>query len=439
MRAKTSVRHSLVALAVVFAVALVLAGRARPHAPVTSPMPPSSSGLVGSSGTAPYSQYDLVFAVAGDSRTAKSWMKPSAHRDYTPYINAPALGALQDDLIKTWAGSPGFFFVHLGDFGIRGGTPVFKAFKRVMAPMQTAKIPVYPVLGNHEVRYYVPKADGGGKGAAEDFPNARKAQEQYQAAFKAPWMMPADATFPSGYEGLAYTFRRGSSAFIVVDAYFASKADDVYKKGYYSDFQLKWLQDTLIAYRKDTNVKNILVMSHQPAFFAARGDGKFYNKYDSKTSDAGARSTWIMWALMDTYGVDAFFCGHSHFYHRWNVTGDAFAYAWDKDWSSLGSEFEASGIRRYITNSQSWQTTIPQVLNGTCGAPPDPLVKNPQVAAEAGSEDYNFSIVYVKGDTLTVEVYSYGDPNKTWEPKLIDKFQKADRQWRNLPLIEEPR
>ena len=438
MRQRALFRHGIAAFMVLSLAIVVATGCAKTAAQTPTPKPPANDA---SSEASASPEYDLVFAVAGDSRTAQTWMDPKKKPDYSKYIDTAALGALRDDLISTWGGSPGFFFVHMGDIGIRGGKPVFDAFKKIMAPMQSANIPMYLVKGNHEVRYYVPKPDGGGKGGAETFANARKSQEQYQAAFKAPWLMPAGAKYPKGYEGLAYHFRRGSSAFIVMDSYFASKADNVYKKGYYSDFQLKWLQDTLIAYRKDTSVKNVFVMAHQPVFNAGKGDGTLYNKYDKnrKPSGASARSEWIMWALMDKYSVDAFFCGHSHFYHRWNVVGDQFAHTWNKSWKALGSEFDASNIRSLVGKVRPWPTTIPQVLNGTCGAPFEDLPSTSKVPAEAKAKKYNFSIVYVKDDVITVEVYAYDVVGGKAKHYLIDKFQKQDGQWQNLPLTEETR
>lgn len=440
MRKKTPVRHGVAALLVLSLAFAILAGCARPDAQGPTPRPPVTG--VSSPVTAPLG-YDLVFAVAGDSRTETDWLDPGKKPDYGRYIDKAKLGALRDDLIGRWGGSPGFFFFHLGDFGIRGGKPVFDEFKKVMAPMQAAKIPVYPVIGNHEVRYYVPKSGGQGKGGAETFANARKGQEEYQAAFKAPWMMPSDANYPKGYEGLAYHFKRGSTAFIVMDSFFASKADglDVYKKGYYSDFQLKWLQDTLIAYRKDAGVENVFVLAHQPVFSAAKGDGTLYNRYDKdrKPRGASARSNWILWALIDTYRADAFFCGHSHYYHRWNVVGDRFQHSWETSWTALGNDFEASGIKRYVDKRSSWETTIPQVLNGTCGAPIDTLADPATVPAEASAEAYNYSIVYVKGDVITVEVYAYDVVGGKAQRRLIDKFRKQNGQWENLPLVEEPR
>lgn len=222
----------------------------------------------------------------------------------------------------------------------------------------------------------------------------------------------------------------------MMDSYFVSHADDVYRKGYYSDFQLKWLQGTLAACSKDPSVKNVFVLSHQPAFDASGAKGLLYSNYDKdrKPAAAGARSSWIMWALMDTYGVDAFFCGHSHFYHRWNIVGDAFEHSWKTSWAALPPEFDTSGIR----GKASWETTIPQVLNGTCGVPPDLMASLVTVPAEARSTEYNFSIVYVKGDTITVEVYAYtvaGGKATHW---LIDKFEKRDGQWSNLPLSAGP-
>ncbi len=378
-------------------------------------------------------QSDLIFAVAGDSRAGVSgqsdfWIDPSKQPDYTNYINTQVLGALRDNLITTWKDSPGFFLMHLGDIGMRGGTPIFEAFKQEMSPMKNAGIPVYLTIGNHELRYYKPKENGSGTGKAESDANTLKAQQEYQATIGTS-MIPSDANSLQFYEGgLAYSFKREvggvSSLFIVLDAYYVNYDDPKkpeYKKGYYSDFQLKWLQDTL---KNNQNAQNIFVFSHQPAFDANGGAGKLYNNYNSPDSD---RSNWILWALLDTYKVDAYFTGHSHFYHRWNVIGNTFEYKWKDTWRALDSNFTTLGE---LKDHKEYTYLIPQVVNGSCGASLQGFAGN-SVPAAKRENAYNYSIVQVKGSTITVEVYSY---DVTTQPKLIDKFQKQGDQWQTLPL-----
>lgn len=430
MRQRHPLRPGLAALSVLSFAILLLAACTQPVGRTTSPPPPANAP---SSGDAALEQYDLVFAVAGDSRSEQDWMDPERKKkpDYRKYIDTAALGALDTALIDKRQGRSDFFFMHLGDFAIRGGDKVFSAFKQVIAPLKDAGIPMYPAIGNHELRYYFPDTTA----KAESFDNAYKSQGEYQAAFAAPWTMPADATFLAGYKNLAYHFKRGSTAIVVMDAYYVNKKEKRYKKGYYSDTQLRWLQDTLIAYRKDQSVKHLFVMSHQPVFNAAAGDGSFYHRYNWPAS---SRSAWILWALMDTYKVDAFFCGHSHFYHRWDVFGSDYARRYNKEkWAALGDQFKASNIKRYVDGGSSWDTTIPQVLNGSCGAGIEEFKGN-DIPAAARAGVYNFSIVYVKGDAVTVDVYSYGDDKGLWAPKMLDKFRKQGGVVTTLPLQPEP-
>jgi hypothetical protein len=391
--------------------------------------------------TADAEQYDLVFAVAGDSRSELEWVDPhSDNPDYSGYMNVAALGTLRDCLISYGQGKPGFFFMHVGDFAMRGGTPVYEAFLEEIAPLQAAGIPVYATLGNHEVRYYGPKTVGRKSGQAESDANALRAQNQYQAMIPAAGLVPADAHSPTDYGGLAYYFRRGSSVFISLDAYYVNHddpADAIYKKGYYSDFQLQWLQDTFIKYKNMGGVENIFVFSHQPAFDANAGKGRFYANYNSPDSN---RSNWILWSLLDTYEADAFFAGHSHFYHRWNISGGKsssdggkpFEYLWgetgDGKWRALGSDFNVSNLDDRKEEKQTWQTVIPHIINGTCGAKPQGFDGN-SVQADKRANEYNFSIVKVKGSTILIEVYSY---DVGAQPVLIDKIQKTDDQWQNL-------
>lgn len=434
MREKHPHRYRPAALLVLSVTLLVLAAcGGQSDAPSTSP--PLSGGSL--------DQYDLVFAVAGDSRSSAAWMNYDPKPDYRKYINTTALGALNSALIEKRQGREDFFFMFLGDMAIYGGAPIFNTFKQVMSPLKDSGIPMYPAIGNHEVRFFQYEETK----KAEAPARALRAQQAYQAAFEPPWTMPSDASFLKDYQNLAYTFRRGSSVFVVMDAFYVNEKAELYKKGYYSDVQLKWLQDTLEGYKNDTTVTHRIILSHQPVFDAFGGNGRLYDRYDKKpppgsTKDrptaASARSNWIMWALLDTYKVDAFFSGHSHFYHRWNVVGGQFRHKYGQDFPPLGSEFDVSDIKRYIPDTKVWETTIPHVVTGSCGAEIEAFGGN-NVPAAARADEYNFAIVYVKGGTVTVDVYSYGDDNGLWAPKMIDKFRIIENHLvTTLPLNPEP-
>ncbi len=408
-------------------------------------------------------QYDLVFAVAGDSRVwdpkdldaGDYWLNTSGHSSedtayYKQYINTAALGALRDNLINSWKGSPGLFLMHVGDIGMRGGTPVFNAFKQEMDPLITAGIPVYLTIGNHELRYYKRENNGSKSGQAESNANTYLAQKEYQATIGKSMVPVGAEKFSPQYDGgLAYSFKRGNSLFIALDSYYVNYDDTdnpKYKKGYYSDFQLDKLREILKNISE--SVQNIFVFSHQPAFNADGGKGEFYNRYHPEDAN---RSNWILWALLDTYKVDAFFAGHSHFYHRWNVVGTKFGSKWDTDWRAVNSDFPdlKSFVNNYKGNNTKdnktdWKNVIPQVVNGSCGAPTQNFSGNSVPAAKRASV-YNYSIVKVKGDTITIEVYSYGytqtskasngktvGTNVITQPTLIDQFQKQGGQWQEL-------
>lgn len=447
MRRNRAHRHGPVALFALLLAALLLAACTGTAARAPSEPPANAPTSASSPGGGALDYYDLVFAVAGDSRSELDWVDTKSKKpDYGKYINKAALGALNNALVAKRQGRQGFFLMHLGDFAMRGGEKVMSAVKQTMAPLTGAGIPMYASIGNHEIRYYEFEKTGDAESAA----NAKKAQKQYQDAYANGWLMPADATSPQDYGKLAYHFKRGSSAFIVLDAYYVNTSEKHYKKGYYTDFQLGWLENMLKTYRADQSVKHIFVMSHQPVFNADGGEGKLYTRYDELTPEKGrpknasARSNWILWALLDYYKVDVFFCGHSHFYHRWDVKGDKFEYRYGADkrykdpWPALGKTFEKSVIATYTAHSAPWQTAIPQVLNGTCGAKPQGFSGN-SLPAQARANAYNFSIVYVKGDAVTVDVWSYSDDKGTIkEPTMADKFRKAGGVVTTLPLQPEP-
>jgi hypothetical protein len=85
----------------------------------------------------------------------------------------------------------------------------------------------------------------------------------------------------------------------------------LYVRGYSSGEQTRWLEETLAAAVKDTDIDWIVVQMHQDACSSSKnGNG----------SDKGIRETWL--PLFDRYGVDLVLCGHDHDYERsWPVRG----------------------------------------------------------------------------------------------------------------------
>jgi hypothetical protein len=100
---------------------------------------------------------------------------------------------------------------------------------------------------------------------------------------------------------------------------------------------------------KFKNVDHVFVFGHQPAFPAGRHVGLSLDQYPKKRD--------AFWKLLRQYNVDAYFCGHEHFWAMKVVDG------------------------------------IYQITSGTCGAP---------IYGGFGGSFYHYALVTVDGKNVRV-------------------------------------
>ncbi|MCX5891353.1 MAG: metallophosphoesterase [Deltaproteobacteria bacterium] len=305
----------------------------------------------------------LRFVFLADSRSGDPTMPNPTPTDL---INAPVLNAINAQ-IAALNPKPSFV-IYGGDQAYRGcynGTYNFQTFKNIMT---STGIPLYTVLGNHELYNQVSDA----------FVLAN--QTAYQQVFTGN---PANG--PSGYEQLVYSFESpgGDAFFAVLDPYYLTAnvgpnpPPDI--TGTFDNNQLNWLT-AQVAQTKATH-----------KFLFAHGPYYYVTQFTPTPPPYPPDMTYTnLWRLLDNNRFDIFFCGHTHLYSR----------------KTIDSSIAPNPLP--VTPLQ-WHNNVVQVLNGTCGAPVDtgtPTVDPTLWHISQGANTYYFSVVDINGNRVTVNSYS---------------------------------
>jgi hypothetical protein len=326
----------------------------------------------------------LRFVFLADSRSGDPPPDPTLN----DLINTPVLNAINNQILAL---SPRPAFVIFGgDMAYRGrwnGAYLFQTWQSVMAPLTDAGIPLYTVIGNHEL--YDNQKSG--------FVLAN--QTQYQQTFTGN---PANG--PSGYERLVYSFEspHGDAFFAVLDPYYLTA--DVEKPnldGAIDYTQLNWLATQAA----QTKARHKFLFVHAPYY------------HIMKTSAADVSFTEL-WTILDYHRFDFYACGHTHLYSRKIID------------SSIAPNPQT------IPPRTPWQNKVVQLLNGTCGAPVDtgtPAVDPTLWHVFNAADTYYFSVVDIDGAITRVTSYA----GNTGTYSVIDSFtiNKGGHSGKDLLLL----
>jgi len=170
------------------------------------------------------------------------------------------------------------FVVMTGDLITSGGKEVSvdslqkEWNKQFLMPTQRfveSGIPLYPVIGNHDVSKKNPVSE-------------KLYCDQFNLPGNERW----------------YSFNYGNSHFIVLNSHEFGERHKV------AGEQLEWLKLDL----RTTKAENNFLFIHEPAYPVKEHLGSSLDKYSAD------RDT--LWALLNKHAVDIFFAGHEHIYHR---------------------------------------------------------------------------------------------------------------------------
>lgn len=248
----------------------------------------SDSGLSGA--TLPVHVFEgFNFTVTADPRTQVGrW--------------AATLAAMQEKI-----SSQGVFHMSPGD--IDPPQPLRDAIDSCFGPAAVW----YPGPGNHEVE------------TASDMTWIR-AEYQTDNGQRTALKYFTNQDGPAGTVETTFSWDYGNAHFISLNEYWnggTAAGSDVGTDGNIVPALYDWLAADLAANTKPV----VIVFGHEPAFPFNRHIGDSLDKYPDRRD--------AFWSLLQSYGVHAYFCGHTHFYSKYQSTPGG---TWQIDVGNAGND-----------------------------------------------------------------------------------------------------
>ncbi len=208
----------------------------------------------------------------------------------------------------------------------------------------------YPVVGNHEL----------------DVPSYMQDLRQYYVNNLEGSVNPGPGEQGKGEE-TSYSWNYGNAHFIVLNEYFGCNGnydpvnnvcDNTYyddgrptgEKGDVTDALFDWLEEDLAATDKDW----IFVFGHEPAFPQNAHLTDSLNYYPENRNQ--------FWTLLESKGVTAYICGHTHWYSRYKEPGGQ---VWQIDVGAAGVDYRTDGYLTFLDVTVSDNQVHFRVYRGT--------------------------------------------------------------------------
>ncbi len=196
--------------------------------------------------------------------------------------------------IRTQVGGAGVFHVSIGD-----NTPPSK-IRAVIDEQFGASTVWFPGVGNHETR---------------DATIMAWLREEYDRGHddRPALKTHTNQDGPAGCKQTTYSWDRGNAHFITINEYWdggTRPGSDAATGGDIRPELLKWLAGNLKANRKPV----VFVFGHEPAYPQAPRHATTSLNFRPADRDA-------FWKLLEAHGVQAYVCGHTHFYSRYRGKG----------------------------------------------------------------------------------------------------------------------
>ena len=214
--------------------------------------------------------------------------------------------------INTKVGGPGAFHVSPGD--IDPPQPLRQVIDTRFGPGALW----YPGVGNHEIE------------TVEDMLWIR-AEYDTGNSVRTPLKYSTNQDGPAGCVQTTYSWDHENAHFITLNEYWngaTAPGSDVATDGDIVPQLYDWLAADLAANTKPV----VFVFGHEPAFPFHRHVGDSLDKYPAHRD--------AFWSLLETEAVQAYICGHTHVYSRYQPTLNS---TWQIDVGNAGNDTDADG------------------------------------------------------------------------------------------------
>lgn len=363
----------------------------------------------------------VVFAYAGDGRAASGggeyeyagvnrWVGSQIARQI--FRNGSSFFLFGGDLTSGYINSPEEFRLEL------------MAFRESYAPLLHA-VPFYTAMGNHEALLNI-FDDGSRRGFSMDkWPYTTSSAE---AIFAQVMIQPTDGprALPGRppYEETAYAFQYGSVKVIVINNdYWVTSRNRITEfggspEGYILPEQMDWFASELKKADKDTTVRSVVILAHEPAFpggghvgdamwHSGDNNRRAYKQVDGQMKSAGPGIVEVrnqFWSLASKSRKVAVVLGSDeHNYQRYLITNRTPAGVPQRD------DLNGNGILDDGVFSADPDFRYPTwfIISGGAGAP----YYGKESAPWSGSSKFftpqcNYILFRAEGEKLGMEVYA---------------------------------
>jgi 3',5'-cyclic AMP phosphodiesterase CpdA len=201
------------------------------------------------------------------------------------------------------------FVVHLGDFVDIGGIPEHWEYAdRLLSPLTSRGVRIYPVLGNHDTWTNRPVG-----------------------------LREAARRFPILDHGTFYTFRHHGLGLVFLDSNLS---------GNDAEEQTRWFEERLRAYEHDPTIRGVLVFAHHPAYTNAKCVGPSSYVHDDLVPRFFAYRKTVAFVTGHVHGYEHFVVNHRTFVVSGGGGGPRVEYHVGKDAHPAPAYVTPDGRRR---------------------------------------------------------------------------------------------
>ncbi len=136
---------------------------------------------------------------------------------------------------------------------------------------------------------------------------------------------------PAGSVQSTYSWNHGNAHFVMLNEYWnggTAAGSDVATNGDVVPALRNWLDNDLAGNTRPA----VFVFGHEPAYP--------FNRHVGDSLDAHLENRDAFWGLLESYNVDAYICGHTHVYSKYQKTADG---TWQIDLGNAGNDTDANG------------------------------------------------------------------------------------------------